>query len=115
LEAKAKSKKEGLGFKLEEDLSVQKPKEVLAKPKMQRTDLKLADTGAKKVDTYVPISKAVDVISSKRGERMTLEELVGLLQKEADAEDEQTAISTISELRNRGYLVEVKENLYQIS
>ena len=46
---------------------------------------------------------------------MTSEELVRLLQNEADAKDEHSAISIISELRNRGYLVEVKKDLYQIA
>ncbi|MEE9459425.1 MAG: hypothetical protein V3V84_06675 [Candidatus Bathyarchaeia archaeon] len=116
LEAKAKSKKEGLGFRLEEDLSLQKPGQVLAKPKIQRTDLeKLADTNSKRADTDKNILQAIDIINSKRGERMTLEELSGLLQNEADAEDERSAISMILELQNRGYIVEVKKNLYQIA
>jgi len=116
LEAKAKSKKEGLGFRLEEDLSLQKPSQVLAKPKIQRTDLeKLADTNSKRADTDKNILQAIDIISSKRGERITLEELSGLLQNEADAEDERSAISMILELQNRGYVVEVKKNLYQIA
>ena len=115
LEEKAKSKKEGLGFKLEEDLSVQKPKQVLAKPKMQRTDLEKFDASAKRVDNDKTISQAIDVISSKRGERVTLEELAKLLRNETDADDEKVAISMILELQNRGYLVEVKKNLYQIT
>lgn len=116
LEAKAKSKKEGLGFKLGEDLSVQKSKQVLAKPKIQRTDLeKLVDNNAKRISPDKNVAEAIDVISSKRGERMTSEELVRLLQNEADAKDEHSAISIISELRNRGYLVEVKKDLYQIA
>ena len=116
LEAKAKSKKEGLGFRLEEDLSLQKPSQVLAKPKIQRTDLeKLADTSNKKVSNNKNILQAIDVISSKRGERRTLEKLTGLLQNEANAEDERSAIPMILELQNRGYVVEVKKNLYQIA
>ena len=116
LEAKAKSKKEGLGFKLEDDLSLQKPRQILAKPKIQRTDLeKIADTSNKRVSNDKNIVQAIDVISSKRGERITLEELTGLLQNEADAEDEHSAVSLILELQNRGYLVEVKKNLYQIA
>jgi hypothetical protein len=46
---------------------------------------------------------------------MTLEELSGLLQNEADAEDERSALSMILELQNRGYIVEVKKDLYQIA
>jgi cell division GTPase FtsZ len=116
LEAKAKSKKEGLGFKLGDEISLQKPRQVLAKPKNQRTDLEqITDTSNKRASNDKNILKAIDVISSKRGERITLEELSGLLQNEADAEDKHSAISMILELQNRGYIVEVKKDLYQVA
>ncbi|MEM3004380.1 MAG: hypothetical protein QXK96_03690, partial [Candidatus Bathyarchaeia archaeon] len=116
LEAKARSKKEGLGFSLTElaprsRVAKQQPPQEVERNRLQR----LAETvGSQKVGAAENLPQSLRVMESRRGQRLTMEELVSLLQDEAEVEDERVAVATILELQSLGYLVEVKKGLFLI-
>jgi len=117
LEAKARLKKEGLGFKLKDQATERKAME----PRPQReTDAqrleKLAGTtSAGGIGQGRDLSRALQVVESHRGEKLTLEELVSLIRSEAEIEDERSAVAAVLELQSLGYLVEIKKNLFQVA
>ncbi|MBS7622482.1 hypothetical protein KEJ39_02245, partial [Candidatus Bathyarchaeota archaeon] len=116
LEAKARSKKEGLGFSLTDVASrsrvtQQRPPREVERNRLQR----LAETvGSQKVSAAENLPQSLEIIESHKGERLTMEELVSLLQDEAEVEDERIAVATILELQSLGYLVEIKKGLFLI-
>jgi len=117
LEAKAKSKKEGLGFSLTDQATEARatqpqPFREVEKNRLQR----LAETvGSQRVSVAKSLPQTLTIIESRKGERLTLEELVALLRDEADIEDERSAVAAVLELQSLGYLVEIKKNLFQIA
>ena len=117
LETKAKLKKEGLGFKLKEQTTEQRRVQPYPQREVESNKLeRLADTvGIERLDLGKSIPKSLEAIMSHRGEKLTLEELVALIQSEADIEDERSAVAAVLELQNLGYLVEIKKNVFQIA
>jgi hypothetical protein len=71
--------------------------------------------GAGRLDVSSSLPEVIQLIISRRGQRFALEELVKLLQSESDIDDERSAVAAILELQNRGYLVEIKKNIYQVA
>jgi len=117
LEAKAKSKKEGLGFSLTAQPRTQQHTQSSSRQESGSGKLeRMVDSlGAGRLDVSSSLPEVIQLIVSRRGERFALEELVKLLQSESDIDDERSAVAAILELQNRGYLVEIKKNIYQVA
>jgi hypothetical protein len=116
LEAKAKSKREGLGFSLTAQPRTQQHAQSSLRQEAGSGKLeRMVDSlGAGRLDVSSSLPEVIQLIISRRGERFALEELVKLLQSESDIDDERSAVAAILELQNRGYLVEIKKNIYQV-
>lgn len=111
LEARAKLKKEGLGFKLSERVATPQP---TLRPLMERREqLESITTGY--VDISPHIGRIHRLLERHSGETHSLDELVDLIQSELAIEDEHVIIASILELQNRGYLIEIRKNMFQIA
>jgi hypothetical protein len=117
LEAKAKSKREGLGFSLTAQPRTQQHAQSSLRQEAGSGKLeRMVDSlGAGRLDVSSSLPEVIQLVISRRGERFALEELVKLLQSESDIDDERSAVAAILELQNRGYLVEIKKNIYQVA
>jgi cell division protein FtsZ len=117
LEAKAKSKKEGLGFKLREQKGESKatqPRSNL-EPEGDKLERLASTVVTGRPDLGKNLPKTLQIISSRKGEKLSLEELVSLIQTETDIDDERSAVAAILQLQNLGFLVEVRKNLFHIA
>jgi hypothetical protein len=117
LEAKAKSKKDGLGFSLTNQTSGQRATQPQTPPEFEKNRLeRLAETvEPQRVNVGKILPQTMNAIGFHKGEKLTLEELVTLLQNEADVDDERSAVAAVLELQIMGYLVEIKKNLFLIA
>ena len=117
LETTANSKREGLGFKLRDPTAERKATEtkVQREPDTHRLEKLAGTASAGDIGQGKNLSKALHVVESRRGEKITLEELVSLIQSEAEIEDERSAVTAVLELQSLGYLVEIRKNLFQVA
>ncbi len=112
LEARVKLKREGLGFKPPE--RVTQP-QLTSEIKTEKIEPIGESASIRYVEIRPHIGRIQKLIQRHSGETHTLEELTGLIQNELTIEDERVALALISELQNRGYLAEIKKNIFQIA
>lgn len=111
LETRAKSKKEGLGFRLYDHVAGPQP---TSRPLVERRE-QLEPITTSYVDIRQHIGRIHKLLEKHSGETYSLDELVDLIQSELAIEDGHIVIDAILELQNRGYLIEIKKNMFQIA
>ncbi|MGQ9542797.1 MAG: hypothetical protein ACUVTM_01725 [Candidatus Bathyarchaeia archaeon] len=114
LEAKVKSKREGLGFSLKSQTMPERVTRPTAHRELESQHLKPPSAvDIKQLDLSKALPEVIRVIEQHKGETMTFEELTHTIQSETDIDYKSVAV-VILELQNLGYLAEVRKNLFRI-
>jgi cell division GTPase FtsZ len=114
IEAKIRSKREGLGFSLKTSTVHEKLTRPTTHREFEKPFKSVPITEGIHFDLSREVPKVIRAIEQYKGETLTHEELINLIQNETDIEDEKSIAKVILELQNLGFLAEVRKNVYRI-
>jgi len=113
LQARVKLKREGLG------IGRKAPAEPTAQPASEAADEEFERAAqwlaTHRFDVGPYLGEILEAIQGQRGRTFNSSELLQFIKTQVDVEDQMAIVAAILELQNRGYIIEVRKNIFRIA